>query len=99
MSATYDSKRKGITMIPVGWKSSCIRVVLLLIVSTQALLACPVCYADPNSPTSNALSYAIVTLLGVTGSVLGGFVGLFLYLRKRAKKMTLNDTVNYPSVN
>lgn len=65
----------------------------------QGAVACPVCYADPNSQTSNALSYAIVALLGITGSVLGGFVGLFLYLRKRAQKMTLNGTMDFPSMN
>ena len=66
---------------------------------TQYAVSCPVCYADPKSQTSQAVSYAIVALLGVTGSVLGGFVGLFLYLRKRAMKITLNRTVDFPSVN
>ena len=62
-------------------------------------MACPVCYADPKSQTSQAVSYAIVVLLGVTGSVLGAFVGFFLYVRKRALKLTLNRTVSFPSVN
>jgi hypothetical protein len=63
------------------------------------LFACPVCYTDPNSSTSNALSYAIVVLLGVTGSVLGGFAGLFLYLRKRTRKMTSNGITDFPHLN
>ncbi|MGH2567898.1 MAG: hypothetical protein ACRDGA_06125 [Bacteroidota bacterium] len=70
-----------------------------IVFATETIAACPVCYADPNSPTSNALTYAIVVLLGVTGSVLGGFVGFFFYLRRRANKMTLNGTVDYPSLN
>jgi len=72
---------------------------ILLMMFTQTVSACPVCYADPNSPTSNALGYAIVALLGVTGSVLGAFIGFFLYLRRRAKKMTLNGTVDFPNLN
>jgi len=74
-------------------------VLALCLFYSSSALACPVCYTDPNSPTSNALSYAIVVLLGITGSVLGGFVGLFLYLRNRARKMTLNETTVFPGVN
>jgi hypothetical protein len=81
----------------VFFRGLVVTIALALVYSTA--LACPVCYADPDSQTSNALTYAVVALLGVTGSVLGGFVGLFLFLRKRAKKMTLNGTVDYPSVN
>lgn len=80
-------------------KTRVISLVVLLWITAQTTWACPVCYADPDSPTSNALSYAIIALLGVTGSVLGGFVGLFLYLRKRAQKMTLNGTTDFPRVN
>lgn len=74
-------------------------VMAMCIIVGSTALACPVCYADPDSPTSNALSFAIIALLGITGSVLGGFVGLFLYLRSRAKRMTLNGTTDFPSVN
>lgn len=74
-------------------------VIVMCVILGNTALACPVCYADPDSPTSNALSYAIIALLGITGSVLGGFVGLFLYLRNRAKKMTLNGTTDFSSVN
>lgn len=80
-------------------KTRVVSLIVLLWITAQTTLACPVCYADPDSPTSNALSYAIIALLGVTGSVLGGFVGLFLYLRKRAQKMTLNGTTDFPRVN
>ncbi|MCI0705904.1 MAG: hypothetical protein L0Y80_00280 [Ignavibacteriae bacterium] len=76
-----------------------IAMLLLSVIVVQSAAACPVCYADPDSQTSNALSYAVVALLGVTGTVLGGFVGLFVYLRNRAKKMTLNGTVDFPSIN
>jgi len=74
-------------------------LVLLCVIAAQSASACPVCYTDPNSQTSNAVSYAVVALLGVTGSVLSGLVGVFLFLRRRAKKMTLDGTIDYPSVN
>ena len=82
-----------------AFRNIAVSVLLLSMFVVQTTLSCPVCYADPDSPTSNALSYAIAALLGVTGTVLGGFVGLFVYLRQRAKKMTLNDTVDFPSLN
>jgi hypothetical protein len=71
----------------------------ICVIFAGSALACPVCYTDPESPTSNALAYAIIVLLGITGSVLGGFVGLFLYLRNRARKLTLNGTTDFPGVN
>lgn len=80
------------------------RLVALLVIMlgtglAQTALACPVCYTDPESNTSTAVAYAVFALMGVTGTVLGGFIGLFVYLRRRAKKMTLNGAVDFPSVN
>ncbi len=73
-------------------------VAFTLTVLPRVVLACPVCYADPNSPTSNALVYAIVALLGVTGTVLTGVVAFFVRMQRRSK-ITLNGTVDLPSLN
>ena len=74
-------------------------IVLLTMLAVQTAAACPVCYTDPESKTSTAVAYAVFALMGITGTVLGGLSALFIYLRRRAKKMTLNDTVDFPSVN
>jgi hypothetical protein len=47
--------------------------------------ACPVCFGATDSPIAGALNLAILALLGITGTVLGGFVAFFVYLARRAK--------------
>ncbi len=67
------------------------------LISEQAF-ACPVCYGASDSPMTAGVNFAILTLLGITGSVLAGFVSFFLYMRRRAKR-TLNGSVDFPSEN
>jgi heme/copper-type cytochrome/quinol oxidase subunit 2 len=70
---------------------SCNRKTLLLITAVTVMVlfgiqqshACPNCYGDPESPLTDGMNMAIVSLLGVTGGVLSGVVGFFLYLRRR----------------
>jgi LPXTG-motif cell wall-anchored protein len=46
--------------------------------------ACPSCYGAQDSPMTDGMNMAILSLLGITGSVLVSFVGFFLYLKRRA---------------
>lgn len=52
----------------------------------NALLACAVCFGDPNSPQVQAQNSGIFVLLGVTGLVLTGFVALGIYFVRRARR-------------
>jgi hypothetical protein len=72
-------------------------VVLLVLISAQ-VFACPVCYVDAESPTADGLTYAIGVLIGITGVVLSGIVAFFVYMHKRSK-LTLNGSVDAPSLN
>jgi hypothetical protein len=74
-------------------------LVFFMLTLPSFVAACPVCYTDPESPTASALTYAIAFLLGVTGVVLGGFVGMFLLFRHRSKKIALNGATDYPRPN
>jgi hypothetical protein len=56
----------------------------LLFIFHQAANACPSCYGDESSAEVQGMKWAIVALLGVTGTVLVGISALFLYLRKQA---------------
>jgi hypothetical protein len=47
--------------------------------------ACPSCYGDPDSPMTHGMTMAILSLLGITATVLGGLVLFFLYLRHRTR--------------
>jgi hypothetical protein len=57
--------------------------VAILLSANQHAYACPNCYGDPESALTDGMNMAIISLLGVTGGVLGGFIGFFLFLRRR----------------
>lgn len=57
-----------------------------LVFSGQAL-ACSVCFGDPNSLQSKALSGAVLFLLVVIGSVLAAIAYLAFSWSRRAKQM------------
>ncbi|HTP80825.1 MAG TPA: hypothetical protein VL126_13650 [Bacteroidota bacterium] len=60
--------------------------------------SCPVCYGETTSAMHDAVNAAVWVLLGVTGTVLGLITSVILRIRRRIR-MTLNGSVDYPSVN
>ncbi len=60
---------------------------MLLLGGLQHGQACPVCYGDPQSSITDGLNMAIVSLLGITGSVLAGMGAFFLFLRSRIRHL------------
>ena len=59
----------------------------LMLAGLQSGHACPACYGDPQSSMTDGLNMAIVSLLGVTGSVLAGMAAFFLFLRRRFRQL------------
>jgi nitrate reductase gamma subunit len=49
--------------------------------------ACPVCYGASDSPSTQGMTAAIFSLLGVTGGVLAAFATMFLRMRRRTRAM------------
>ncbi len=64
-----------------------VSTVLLSLIVAQTMIACPVCYGAADSPMTDGMNVAILSLLGITGGVLAGFIAFFVYLRKRAKML------------
>ena len=54
---------------------------------SATLLACPVCFGAEESPLIDGAKLGVMVLVVITLAVQGGFVGFFLYLRKRAKQV------------
>ncbi len=52
----------------------------------SSVLACPMCFGAEETSMIDATKLGILVMLGITLAVQGGFVGFFLYLRKRAKR-------------
>ena len=51
------------------------------------VLACPQCFGAEESSLIDGAKLGVLVLLGITLAVQGGFLGFFLYLRKRAKRI------------
>ena len=59
----------------------------VLICGSSNALACPVCFGADETPLIEGAKLGVLLLLAITLAVQGGFVGFFLYLRKRAKRI------------
>ena len=53
----------------------------------SSLLACPMCFGAEESSLIDGAKLGILVMLAITFAVQGAFVGFFLYLRRRAKRM------------
>jgi hypothetical protein len=59
----------------------------MLIGGSSSVFACPVCFGAHETSIIDGTRLGILVLLGITLTVQGAFVGFFLYLRKRAKRI------------
>ena len=59
----------------------------IVIGGSSSVFACPVCFGAAETHLIDGAKLGILALLGVTLAVQGAFVGFFLYLRKRAKRI------------
>jgi hypothetical protein len=57
----------------------------VILFGSEALLACAVCFGDPNSDMVKGANAGILILLGVVVTVLGAIVGVTLFWIRRAR--------------
>jgi hypothetical protein len=62
-------------------------VTALLIGGSSSVFACPVCFGAEETAMIDGAKLGVLVMLAVLFVVQGGFVGFFLYLRKRAKRI------------
>jgi hypothetical protein len=55
--------------------------------NASVVFACPMCFGAEESTMIDGTKLGVMVMLGITLAVQGGFVGFFLYLRTRAKRM------------
>ena len=58
----------------------------------QAATACATCYGAADSPMTQGMNNAILTLIGVVGLVYVGIGKVFLDFRRRARKLSQKST-------
>jgi len=49
--------------------------------------ACATCFGAPDAPATLGMNWAIITLLGVTGAVLGGIIKSIISIRKKTNNI------------
>ena len=59
----------------------------VVIGGSSSVLACPVCFGAEETSMIDGAKLGVLVLLVITLAVQGGFLGFFLYLRKRAKRI------------
>jgi hypothetical protein len=57
----------------------------LMLAVPRAVLACPVCFGQSDSPMAQGVNMGVFFLLGVVVAVLAGFAAFFIYLARRAR--------------
>lgn len=60
----------------------------------STLLACAVCFGDPNSLQFKGTQMGIWVLLGFTACILGAFAAFFLHLRRRQTSFEATEGVS-----
>lgn len=75
-------------------KTIIMTVALVMIAGSSSLLACPVCFGAEETSMIDGTKLGIVVMLGITFAVQGAFLGFFLYLRNRARRIAEADLDN-----
>ncbi len=57
------------------------------VLNAQPVLACSVCYGDPNSAMSQGARAGVLVLLGVVGVVLLGLASMLIFWMRRAANL------------
>ena len=58
----------------------------VVIGGSSSVFACPVCFGAEETSIIDGAKLGVLVMLAITLAVQGGFLGFFLYLRKRAKQ-------------
>ncbi len=75
------------TARPARFATAAATAVFVMLAGGSRLLACPVCFGAEETSMVDGAKLGVLVMLAVTLAVQGGFVGFFLYLRKRAKRV------------
>ena len=68
----------------LGSMSLALLACLAALLTSQPVLACSVCYGDPNSAMTQGALAGVLVLLGVVGVVLTGIASLLVFWMRRA---------------
>jgi hypothetical protein len=71
-------------------RQAIIAVVMLAV--PRAVLACPVCFGQNDSPLAGAINNGVIAMLGVVVVVLSGFAAFIVHLNRRARLVAAGES-------
>ena len=80
------SSRSAATVLATGVAA------LTALLAPESAHACSVCFGAVDAPMTHGLNNGILVLLGVIGAVQLGFVGLFVSIRRRARRSAAHES-------
>lgn len=60
---------------------------MFVAIGGSSVLACPVCFGAEETSMIDGAKLGVLVMLAILLAVQGGFVGFFIYLRNRAKRV------------
>ena len=82
------SRYGGQVAASAGRVRVCLATALFVVIAGGSrILACPMCFGAEETSLVDGAKLGVLVMLAITLAVQGGFVGFFLYLRKRAKRI------------
>ena len=75
------------TWVRLGMRRGAATAAAVLIGGGSSVLACPVCFGAEETGMIAGAKLGVAVMLGILFVVQGAFVGFFLYLRQRAKRI------------
>ena len=82
LAATVHKAERG-----RGGAARMITTAAAVMIGGSSVLACPMCFGAEETSMVDGTKLGVLVMVVVTLAVQGAFVGFFLYLRKRAKRI------------
>ena len=86
-TSSFGEARSARSRVCRGIRTAVTTAAAVLVGGSSSVFACPVCFGAEETSLIDGARLGVLVMLGVLFAVQGGFVGFFLYLRKRAKRI------------
>ena len=72
-------------------RQALVTIATVFIAGGASVLACPLCFGAEETPLIDGAKLGVAVMLAITFAVQAGFLGFFIYLRKRARRIADAD--------
>ena len=90
-SSAATARQGRLRSFAASARQAVITAAFVMIGGSTSVFACPMCFGAEETSMLDGTKLGMLVMLAITFAVQGGFVGFFLYLRRRAKRMAEID--------